>query len=528
MTDIEEELRAAREVIAALQRRLERSAAQLDLGANPAHKAIATLENTIDRRTRALAESEARYRALFDHSPNLAFTIDSEGRITRANALAEQLLGGERKLVGSGLVDSFAPPAKPVVAELLARCEGEAHELGLLGGRVVDVDVARVPELDQTQVLLRDVTARVELSHELQHARRLAAIGHLAAGVAHEINNPLAVLQLGLADLREQVGGAQREQVDELIGHGDRIARIVANLHTFATPRPPERQRVGLQELIRSARRIAGPALAGVRVFTSIEPDEIAVIADRHQLEQVVVNLLTNAARAMKGGGRLEISAEPARERVVVRFTDSGPGIPPELLEHVFTPFVTTGRQVGMGLGLSISWGLLQENGGSIRAFNQPGGGASFELELPIAEPRASEASSGEPVGGQPGPEREATALKILCVDDEPSLRRSLSRLLAASGHVSVEVESAEQALRALAEDRFELVISDVRLPGMDGERLRTEVEARYPWLRGRVILMSGFLREQVDGTEFLQKPFTLQRLRAAIAKVVERGQHGG
>jgi PAS domain S-box-containing protein len=519
--DRADELRAAREVIAALQRRLER-AAQLDLRANPARKAIATLENTVDSRTRALAESEARYRALFDHSPSLAFTVDDEGRITRANAAAEQLLGRDRELVGSRLVDSFRPPGDRVVADLLARGGGEANELTIVGGRIVDLDVAPLPEFAKVQVLARDVTTRVELGRELQHARRLAAIGHLAAGVAHEINNPLAVLQFGLVELRDQASGAMREQLDELLTHGERISRIVANLHTFAEPRPPDRQRVELDDLVRGARRIAGRAMIGVRVFTSFEPEDLAVLVDRRQLEQVVVNLLTNAARVMVGGGRLEIGAERVGERVIVHVLDSGPGIPGELLDHVFTPFVTAGTQGGMGLGLSISWGLVQENGGSIRAYNPPEGGACFEIDLPAA---ADVVEVRPSLRSAPNRTVRSTVgnLEILCVDDESALRRSLIRLLGTLGHRSHGVESAERALEALAENSYDLVISDVRLPGIDGERLRELIGERHPALRDRVLLISGVFRESSEPDDFLQKPFTVQQLREAIAMIMER-----
>jgi two-component system NtrC family sensor kinase len=368
--------------------------------------------------------------------------------------------------------------------------------------------------------LVRDVTARVGLARQLQHARRLAAIGHLAAGVAHEINNPLAVLQLGLVEVRDQAEGDKREQLDELVDHVERIARIVANLHTFAEPRAPDLQRVELVDLIRSARRIAGLQLDGIRVFTSFEPEDLAVLVDRRQLEQVVVNLLTNAARAMAGHGRLEISAERVGERVLVRLADTGPGIPVEMLEHVFTPFVTTGKQVGMGLGLSITWGLIQENGGSIRASNRPEGGACFELELPLADHDVPARVPTRVTSGH-----EVSGLAILCVDDEAALRRSLIRLLGMLGHRSKGVESAERALQALAEADYDLVISDVRLPGMDGEQLRQAIADRHPMLRDRVLLISGLFRESSEDDDFLQKPFTLQQLRSAIAAIVERSK---
>jgi PAS domain S-box-containing protein len=520
MSELDDELRAAREVIAALQRRLERSAAQLDIAANPAHKAIATLENTIDLRTRALAESEARYRALFDHSPGLAFAVDRQGGIMRANSGAQRMFGDARPLVGEPLSRLFVPPSSGRVEELLAvlvrGLEGacEASKLTMVGGRSVDVEVVRVPGIDQLHVLVRDMTARAALDHELQHSRRLAAIGRLAAGVAHEINNPLAVLRLGLSELREHDAGARVEQLDTLLEHVDRIARIVENLHTLASPRAPQRSRVELHELVHSARLLAAPLLGGVQVGVEIDPPTLAVQVDRLQIEQVLVNLLSNAARAMQGVGGIAIAGERVGTRVRVRVADEGPGIAPELLEHIFSPFVTSGRQGGMGLGLSIAWNLVEEHGGSLRASNRREGGACFELELPLGE------AASAPLASTPAASDEPRGLRILCVDDEPVLRRSLVRLLVGLGHVAEGVESGEQALERLDALPFDLVISDLRMGGMDGETLRRTIAARFPALARRVLLISGFFRDEDEAGEFLQKPFTLLQLRAAIARI--------
>jgi PAS domain S-box-containing protein len=517
---VEEDLRAAREVIAALQRRIARAEQHRELDSLPVDRAIATLESTVEQRTRALRASEAHYRALFDHSPNLGFLIDDLGIIIRANASAAELLGGAvvGELVDRPLVELFEGEARDAVEELLTEGDGGLDEIEVAGGRIVDLSVASVPGFGHTQVIMRDVSARVELSRELDHARRLAGIGHLAAGVAHEINNPLAVLQLGLGELAERgdaLDPADREStLRDLRLHTERIARIVTNLGTFAAPDPPERTRIPLTELVASAKRLAGQSIDELCVKLRLEPEDLAILADRAHIEQVMVNLLTNAARAMAGTGCVEITGEQREDRVRICVLDRGGGIPAAVLEQIFTPFVSGGSGVGPGLGLALSWGLVQENQGNIRAFNRPEGGACFELELPCAPPL-------EPVPALVPTPAELETLKILCVEDEPSLRRSLVRLLGVSGHEAIGVESAEEAVEQLEHDDFGLVISDVRLPGMSGDRLRELIVERHPGLRDRVLLMSGFFPEQEDIRHFLQKPFSLRQLNAAIEAIV-------
>jgi PAS domain S-box-containing protein len=524
--DLQEQLRAAKEVIKALSARIARDAQRRDPEALPAHKAIASLENTVELRTRELARSEAHYRALFDHGPNLAFIIDDIGIIISANATATRLLGDG--LLETPLVELFEGPARDVVEDLLTADEGEADEIEMIsrlssvasvGGqeaRVVDITVASVPGFGHTQVIVRDVSARVELGRELQHARRLAAIGHLAAGVAHEINNPLAVLQLGLTELPLQPPQTARATIDELLAHAQRIARIVTNLRAFAVPETPERSRVDVCGLVEAARLLAGVGGEPLRLTCVVEPPSLSVIADRAQLEQVLVNLLINAARAIDGDdGGVEVRARAVDERVIIEVIDGGAAIPEAVLDQIFTPFVSGGgERVGTGLGLAISWGLMQDNGGSVRALNQPGGGVCFELELPIAAPiELAPVIPQAPI--------DVSGLRILCVEDEPSLRRSLIRLLGVSGHDAIGVESAELAVERLASDAFDLVISDVRLPGMSGDQLRRLILERHPTLRERVLLMSGFFPEREDASPFLQKPFSLRQLNAAIEQVV-------
>ena len=517
--DPHEELRAAREVIDTLCRRIERDQKSLDWNKIATQKAILGLENMIDLRTRALSESEARYQTLFDHSPSLAFSVDADGVITRANETARHATRDILEpLVGAPLEELFDPAHRPALKIGGEEASQSINELHLLDGRIVDLLSTPIPGSDERQVHLRDVTSRVEMGRELQHARRLMAIGHLAAGVAHEINNPLAVLQLGLDELIAQLDPAHHAALEELSAHADRIARIVANLHTFAEPRPPERETLSARELLMAAHRIARNSLDQTQVELALEGEDLDLLVDRHQLEQVVVNLLSNASRAMGGHGTIRIEGSRQRKWIELRVLDDGPGIPDALLDQIFTPFVRGERNLGMGLGLSISWGLVQENGGTIRATNRAEGGACFVLNLPAAARRPRRRP---PRQSPTSKQLNLPPARILCVEDEAVLKRTLLRLLTLLGHEVVGVDTAEDALAALEQGEFDVVITDLRLPGLSGEALYAKISSSYPELAKRVILMSGFFREESTHPNFLQKPFTSTQLKKALLRVL-------
>lgn len=525
LKELREELRASREVISVLQRRIERDHRRSGSPEVPVQRTIATLENTVDRRTRALLESEARYRALFDHSPYMALTIDAQGTITSVNTTALESLTSYPQLIDLELKTLFPEELRPKVEAVLRSTHDEVHELPLLDGKIVDLNVARLPGFPGAQVLLRDVSQRVALARELQNSLRLAAIGHLAAGVAHEINNPLTVLQLGLAEL---LGGLEEDaaaEVREFVAHCDRIANIVSNLHTFAEPRPPASETLLISDLLASAKDKARQSLGSIILMTSIESRQLSVYADRRQIQQVLVNLLSNAARAMGDHGHITISAESRDAQVVITISDEGPGISEERLQQIFTPFVgrdpAPGASFGSGLVLSMTWALLQENGGSLRATNRPEGGAIFEVTLPSVAPLERLDSEASTRLGAREPTAASRCLRILCVEDEEVLQRTLLRLLELKGHDPVGVGSAEEGLEQLAERSFDVVISDLRLPKMSGDKFAETVRARYPELRKRVLLMSGLIRDSKRNPNFLQKPFTSQQLNRALADLI-------
>ncbi|MBW2255659.1 MAG: PAS domain S-box protein, partial [Deltaproteobacteria bacterium] len=331
---VEEELRAARKTIEVLVRRIEQAEVPSGEGVFALQKAISGLETIIQQRTRALHTSKARYRALFDHSPDMIVTVDQDHRITAANQTSLSALDIEpEKLIGrefSRLFDNTsAARARRIVVE---QGVGDVMpELRLVDGRVVSVTASLLPGYaGALQVVLRDVTLRRQLEAELHHARRLAAIGNLAAGVAHEINNPLAVIRLRL-DLIERLYPEDleplRDQLQVIDKHVQRIARIVQNLQTFARPRAAELERCLVEELISAASGVAEIPLSQVQMDVDVAPADLVLHADRGQIEQVLANLLTNAAQAMQGKGRITVRARPVGDHVQIAIRDTGPGI---------------------------------------------------------------------------------------------------------------------------------------------------------------------------------------------------------
>ena len=507
--DAGEQLRAAREVIAVLKRRLIQAEEGIAASRFALHKTLAGLENTVVERNRALVDSEARYRTLFEHSPNMQLIVDAGRRIVAANHTCSEGLGQPLSmLIGLPVSELFDERSLPRLATLSAGAPEQ--ELTLLNDSTVVVTAASLPGEDDTLLVsLRDVTARLELTRKLEHAQRLAAIGRLAAGVAHEINNPLAVLQLGLEHVLGTMGveGGMRQRLEQLVEHADRIARIVESLNDFARPRSPLRERLSVRGLLRSAAQVAQKPLQSVNLVLDVQPDNLELYGDRGQIEQVLVNLLSNAGRAAGHGGEVRIDARAEGSRGVVRVLDSGPGVEPQLLPQLFSPFVTGAG--GMGLGLSISWGLVQENGGTLRVENRGGGGACFELTLPLPLSPSQAPKEGASIPAQ--------GLRVLCVEDEPVLLALLLTMLRELGHTPVPARTAEEALQRLEQGTVDALLTDVQLPGMSGDQLSDLVNRRHPALRDRTVLMSGMFHAVPPGQRWLQKPFSFDDLTRAL-----------
>jgi signal transduction histidine kinase len=376
---------------------------------------------------------------------------------------------------------------------------------------------ARLRELQQTQ-------------DQLIQADKLKALGTLLSGVAHELNNPLSTILMSAQLLRtnQTLPDAARARADAIESECDRASRIIRELLAFARRRPPERRRVDVNEVVRDTLQLHGPdlALKHVRVATALDPALPKISADPYQLQQVLLNLFTNAVQAMSARGNdgvltVRTAARDAGVTIVVE--DNGPGIPPEHLRQVFDPFFTT-KPVGegTGLGLSLCIGIVEAHDGRMTVANVPASGARFTIELPIGH-HVDVAAAASP---RSVPARPAD---ILVVEDQAALRSVLLEVLSKQGHRPVGAATGLAATDALAHKDYDVVILDLRLPDIDGKAVWQWITRQRPALAERVVFMTGdtlspashrFLQEA--GRPALPKPIAMDELNRTVATVLE------
>ena len=382
-----------------------------------------------------------------------------------------------------------------------------------------------------------DVTDVKQVQAQLMQSDRLASVGMLAAGVAHEINNPLAYLSAALDFLHEhaaELSGppALRREALRALGEAregaERVRRVVRELRTFSGTREDQRSRVELEPVLESAIHIAANELRyRARVVRDYGPAP-AVVADEARLGQVVLNLLINAAQAIPEGRTDDheiriVTSTDARGRAVVEVRDTGVGIPPEIADRIFNPFFTTKPHgVGTGLGLSICRGIVLALGGEIGVQSRPGAGTTVRIALPAAP---ATAAAGVPPETPMAPGRRG---RVLVVDDEPAVAAAIRRVLA-SHHEVVVHGSAEEAMATIARgERFDAILCDLMMPGMTGMDLHEALSRLAPEQAGRVVVLTGGAftpraREFLDRVPLprCEKPFDSHGLREVVRKVV-------
>src|SRR5256884_293037 len=500
--------------------------------------AVATLRDITEprRAQETLARSEARYRNLFESASDAIVTLDANGRFTTFNHAAEIISGYRREeLVGQW----FAPmlPDDELPKALAHFQKALAGETGLFetsfyrkDGDVRTIQVTySTPRLDEEVLcVIRDVTDQKMLQEQLIQSEKMSAIGQLVSGVAHELNNPLAGVsafaQLLLSEKRFPPD--QRTAAEMIYAEARRASRFVQTLLPSARQHKPERTPTSVNQVLDDTLELRGYELRvrGIEVVRDYDEQTPETMADAHQLQQVFLNLVTNAEQAMEKSPRepQRLIVRTRRTGAVIRMEveDTGPGIPPNLLERIFNPFFTTKPTgSGTGLGLSISLGIVREHDGRIWAENAPQGGARFIVEVPIVTHRASgEAQAIPPVSPQ------GDRLQILVVDDEASVRVSLQRYLAGRGHEVETTSSGREALGRLREGRFDAVIVDMRMPDVSGEELYRELQTTDPQHADRIIFTTGQLvDEQVrtflasTGRPCVPKPFEFAAFDQAL-----------
>ncbi|HEX9954899.1 MAG TPA: PAS domain S-box protein [Allosphingosinicella sp.] len=378
--------------------------------------------------------------------------------------------------------------------------------------------------------------AEVELSRSreaLHQSEKLAALGSLLAGVSHELNNPLAAI-VGQAEMLEEDsrGTPFEARAKKISAAADRCARIVQTFLAMARRREPQRSPVEPNLLIGDALQLAEYQLrtTGITATVECDPRVPAILGDRDQLHQVLVNLLINAQQALEASDtperRIVIRTSLIGEgKVAIDICDNGPGIAPDLTGRIFEPFFTTKPQgVGTGVGLSFSHGIVEAHGGRLHLLPSEGG-ATFRIELPVAEVGEADAAAPDPSPAVVS----AEAKRALVVDDEPDIAETIRELLEREGFDVTVASDGAAALMALDRDDFDVVLSDLRMPGVSGPEMYARVREIRPQLLSRIAFVTGdtlgasmdnFLKE--SGRPVLEKPFTRAGVRCLVSALID------
>ncbi|MFO0585058.1 MAG: ATP-binding protein [Anaeromyxobacter sp.] len=508
------------------------------------------------RAEEALSERELQLRAIFDAPLDAMLVVGEDGRVVDVNPAACELLGKRRQALVERPLDDAVPalglrgPERWSERRSEGRASGEVELLVPSGRRVAEyAAVARIrPGRDL--VVLRDVTERKQMGARLALADRMASVGTLAAGVAHELNNPLAYVNANLAFLADRVArtgallagsppdpddhdlAAQlAEAVRDARDGCERMRVIIRDLKTFSRPDDEHTGPVDLGRVLDSAVNMAWNEIKHRAKLVKDLTGLPAVYGNEGRLGQVFLNLLVNAAQALPEGradaNQIRVSGEALADgRVAIDVKDTGCGIPVELAGRIFDPFFTTKAPgVGTGLGLSICHSIVSALGGEIQVRSKPGEGSTFRVVLRAAAP--ARARREPPAAPPPAPARA----RILVVDDEALVGTVLARTLRCDHDVDV-VTSARAALdKVESGERFDVVLSDLLMPEMTGMDLYAELRKRDPdYVRRMVFLTGGAFtpaaREFLEETKVvcLEKPFEVGALRATLAAKLAGG----
>ncbi len=466
-----------------------------------------------------MAEAKGQVRgpseALLDALPDAVLVLSARGLILEANRAASQLFEPRSAgLVGMALVDLLeTDAAASLMGLLMSGFVGTgAWDLRLADGRHFSLNVGR-PGDGRILLVLRDVEHCHHVEEALNRARREASLGRLASVLAQEIQGPLSVIQ-GRLDLLSSTPEGKRPAVERQLRivqeHAGRIATLVRNLQTFGNRPPLSRGAHPVQTLLERALQASGRRLDRVELVVSIQPTDLSVSADSELVPQLIANLLRRAADRSPLGRSISFEAKAVEGGVLLMISDDAEGLPDGLLQEIRSPYDGDPKGLldpGLGLDLAIAWGIAQDHGGWLRAENLPGRGLGVEVYLPDPQP--------EPNLGR------SRLADILVVDDDTLLCETVSWMLRGEGHRITTTGSAEEALERLRRSSYDLILTDIRLPGMDGEAFADLVEVQWPELAPRVVITSGLLRAPRRTNPYLQKPFSRSQLLEVLRRVL-------
>ncbi|MDZ7667761.1 MAG: PAS domain S-box protein [Desulfotignum sp.] len=506
----------------------------------------------------ALRESEENYRFLFDNAPDLTISCNTEGVFLDLNKKFEEESGYSREeMIGKSiftsgiLAESSVNASIPYFEEILAgkkwvmlEVEGVTKDGGKIPYELMAVPIKKDGKIVAIQATLRNITEHRKLEAQLRHSQKMEAVGTLAGGIAHDFNNSLNVIMGYGVMVKDTLvaGSPAMEDMNEVLSAADRAADLTNRLLVFSRKKIAEVTSVNINALILGLKKLLGRIIKeNIEFNLDLTDRPLAVMADVGEMEQVLINLASNAKDAMPEGGRLTISTgleemdesfvemhgygKPGRYALIT-VSDTGPGMDAEIQKKLFEPFFTTkGVGEGTGLGLAISYGIIKQHDGFIKVYSELGQGTAFKIFLPLSEETASEDKKADAAVSVMGGNET-----ILIAEDEPSLRKLARTVLESFGYSVILAEDGEDAITKFMEnkERISLVMLDMIMPKKSGKEVRDAIIKVTP--RMKVLFASGYAMDKTTKKElresdfdFIHKPFRSKDLLIKVREILDR-----
>jgi two-component system NtrC family sensor kinase len=513
-----------------------------------AHQAAIALENA--ELFQVVSRSQREWETTFDAMQDCVSVHDTTGKVIRANvALARRLKTIPQKVIGRYCSEIYDPEGSPVkMCRHTGSLKSEAIIVEELTLPVMEgvFQISVSPWYDKNNRLAgsihvaKDISNEKQLQQQLIQSEKLSAIGELISGIAHELNNPLTGVMgySQLLQLRKDLDDRAKDSLLKINNLALRCQKIVQNLLSFARKQKPERTLSDINEILENTVELRSYELLVNNIELTRELDRHLpkTIADAHQLQQVFLNILTNAEQAMleaHGKGHLTIRTrtDPNNARLIVEVIDDGPGIAENYLTRIFDPFFTT-KEVGKGtgLGLSLSYGMIKEHGGNIYARSNPGAGATFVIELPlITHLRHESRRAPQLTPSALQFEKLVHGKRILVVDDEKYI---LDFFVEIFRTLPLQIDTAgngRAAMKKMQVGEYDLIVSDFKMPQMSGRDLFNWIKENRPHLASRIIFVTGdtvsadtrsFFED--NNSRFLAKPFKIEEVKEVIQQTLE------